>query len=496
MLLGLAAHGYCYLNLLYSHDALHLVPDSDSLAAQIGLGRFFNPLYLQFRGLIGSSSLVGLLSLCYLAVTIWLIVTLLDIRQHRFIFCSCCVLTTNTTVTLLNASYIGLADIFMLALLCSVLAVYLLFRYRYGFFAAPVLLCLSLGLYQSYFQVAVFLCMLLLAKQMLDNVPVKKVLGAIAKSLFALFAGLLLYKGALQLALYLTDTAMMDSYNGLTHVGQFASVPALLQLLKQTWLFPVQYYLAPPSGRQSIIAACNLLLLVLLAVALLYKLTCQPIAAGNLLLLALTLLLMPFGINVVYFIANGLEHALMLYSFSLIYLLPIYLLDENTAALQPKQRHRPLPAALKTTAFVCIICLTFHNVSFANQLYLKKHLEFQSTLSVMTRIIDRIEQTDGYLPGQTPVALIGALADSPLSQTRPGFAELTGVGCSQNFSTTYFLTYKWYFEQLLAYPIQLLEPEQIAPYLQSPQVQTMPSFPQNGCCALLDGVLVLKLSAQ
>lgn len=39
---------------------------------------------------------------------------------------------------------------------------------------------------------------------------------------------------------------------------------------------------------------------------------------------------------------------------------------------------------------------------YANQMYLKKDLEYDATLSVMTRVVDRIEQVEGYIPGETP----------------------------------------------------------------------------------------------
>lgn len=501
LLLGLAAHGYCYFNLLYSHDALHLVQDSNGAAAQIGLGRFLNPLYLQLRGVICSASLIGILSLCYLTVTAWLIVMLLDIKQNLLIFCACGILTTNTAITFLNASYIGAADIYMLALLLSAAAAYAAARCRYGFLCSPIFLCLSLGLYQSYLQVTVFLCMLAIARLLLENKPVKTILCTAAKMLFALLSGLLLYKAAFQYALTFTGIPAMDSYNGLAHVGQFESIAALWQLAKQTWLYPFQYYFTPQSGSPHVVIICNILLAGVLLLSLARIVVCRSLPPGKLLLFGCLILLMPFGINVVYFIANGMEHALMIYSFFLVYLFLLYTLDVNTAISQQKQSREQtealqfLPAIPQILAVICLICIILHNVSFSNQLYLKKDLEFQSTLSIMTRIVDRMEQTDGYIPGQTPVVLAGSLYNSPLSQARPGFEEITGIGCSQNFSTTYYLTYQWYFEQILAYPIQFLTPDEAATFLQNHTLQDIPVFPQRGCCVLLDNVLVIKLSA-
>ena len=500
ILLGLAAHGYCYFNLLFSHDALHLVQDSNGAAAQIGLGRFLNPLYLQLRGLICSSSLIGMLSLCYLTVTIWLIVNMLDIEQKLLIFCTCGILTTNIAITLLNASYIGAADVYMLALLLSVTAAYVAAQYRYGFLCTPILLCLSLGLYQSYLQVTVFLCMLVIAKMLLENNSAKTILCTAAKFLFALLSGLLLYKAAFQWTLTLSGVNMLDSYNGLANVGKFENLAALWQLTKQTWLYPLQFYLAPQISNQQAMAVCNMLLGGLLLLSLIRIVIYRSLPVDKLLLLSFLIFLMPFGINVVYFISNGVEHSLMIYSFFLVYLFLIFTLNINSN-LSPKKHTQGQSelfqnsfALPRLVAVICLICITLHNISFSNQLYLKKDLEFQSTLSVMTRVVDRMEQTDGYILGKTPVVLAGSLYSSPLSQARPGFEEITGLGCSQNFSTTYYLTYQWYFEQILAYPIQLLEQEDASDFLQHHTLKDIPAFPQKGCCVLLDDVLVVKLS--
>ena len=138
-------------------------------------------------------------------------------------------------------SYIGAADVYMLALLLSVAAAYIAAQYRYGFLCSPILLCMSLGLYQSYLQVTVFLCMLSIVKLLLENKPIKTTIFTAAKLLFALLSGLLLCKAVFQYTLTLTGVDIMDSYNGLANVGQFENLAALWQLTKQTWLYPLQY---------------------------------------------------------------------------------------------------------------------------------------------------------------------------------------------------------------------------------------------------------------
>ena len=79
---------------------------------------------------------------------------------------------------------------------------------------------------------------------------------------------------------------------------------------------------------------------------------------------------------------------------------------------------------LHTCAAGILSVFFLSSIVLSNQLYLKKNIEFQSTLSLMTRVIDRMERTLDYVPGQTPVAFAGTLKNNVLPGNRKGFADL------------------------------------------------------------------------
>ena len=145
----------------------------------------------------------------------------------------------------------------------------------------------------------------------MENKPIKTTIFTAAKLLFALLSGLLLYKAVFQYTLTLTGVDIMDSYNGLANVGQFENLAALWQLTKQTWLYPLQYYMTPQISNSQAIAVFNVILGVLLLLSLARILIRRSSSPGKLLLLGCLIFLMPFGINVVYFIANGMELSLI-----------------------------------------------------------------------------------------------------------------------------------------------------------------------------------------
>ncbi|MBQ4608522.1 MAG: hypothetical protein IJB18_02985, partial [Clostridia bacterium] len=145
-------------------------------------------------------------------------------------------------------------------------------------------------------------------------------------------------------------------------------------------------------------------------------------------------------------------------------------------------------------AFPLLLCIVFFDkMLYANQIYLKKSFEYDSTLSIMTRVIDRLEQLDGYKVGETPVVLCGSLDDSGVHYDNSAFAGtkyLTGFG--SDYAVTYEKTYWWYFEDVMEYSIKKYEhPEEMRTLA---QVKEMPTFPQKGCVAMIDGIAIVKFS--
>ncbi len=138
--------------------------------------------------------------------------------------------------------------------------------------------------------------------------------------------------------------------------------------------------------------------------------------------------------------------------------------------------------------------ILFCNTVYANQCYLKVALDGANTRSVLTRVLDRVEETEGYVPGETQVALIGDLNQGPLAITRPGFEHLTKMGLNYPFSTTNYVAYDYYFKYVLGYPINLVSSQEAQNYAELPEVQALEAFPGKNCITTVDGVLVLRLS--
>ena len=135
------------------------------------------------------------------------------------------------------------------------------------------------------------------------------------------------------------------------------------------------------------------------------------------------------------------------------------------------------------------------SIVFSNQIYLKKNLEFESTISLMSRIVSRIEHQVDYRPGHTPVAFIGTPESSVLYTGRKGFDHLDALKAARgNYAITNDTDMIWYMWEVMGYPINFVDSSQLARLRENDIVKEMPAFPQEGCCTFIGDTLVMRLS--
>ena len=113
----------------------------------------------------------------------------------------------------------------------------------------------------------------------------------------------------------------------------------------------------------------------------------------------------------------------------------------------------------------------------------------------MTRVLDRAEQVEGYQPGATPVALVGTLEDSTLSVPHVGFEHLAALdAASGNYAMASEQDNTWYMWEILGYPCNFVSSFELSQFEEMQVVLDMPVFPAAGCCQMVEGTLVIKIS--
>jgi hypothetical protein len=208
-------------------------------------------------------------------------------------------------------------------------------------------------------------------------------------------------------------------------------------------------------------------------------------------LLALVLLmLLPLGLNAVRLFSGDKAHDLMKYAYWLICLLPLLLADSL-----PEAKGKRLAASL---AAGLLLLLLWGGVQTANAVYVKKDLEQDATLSLMTRALGRIENEPGYVPGETTLVFVGT--DGTLNPGVYGYEayrDITGVekpsAIPFSDGTYYYNAYRAYFRYVLNTRVLLAEPAVWTRVQEDARVAEMPVYPAEGCLQDLDGIWVMKL---
>lgn len=507
---GLAAHGFAFANLSLSHDSLNEFYIYDTIQMKLSLGRFSQPLFRLAMGeTVTLPWLTGIVSLLLLFGAVYLTVEIFELKHTGEIALLSGILTANLSVTALIATYVHDLAGDMAALYLSVIAVFLWKKTRSQFHAglfclAAAAIALSLGFYQAFLCITVVMVMLYSILELLKGEKALRVFRDGMYAIGILAAAFLLYAGLLVLSGRLTGIPLSSGeYNDLSNLSSIRQSPIrkiLWALVHVLWGFCGLRYgefsadaLLIPLNVNTLWmylrAILNLGVLLLTAALLLTGLFRRKRGKWENLLLVTLVLALPIGMDLT-FIGSGSTHVLMQYAYWLVYLFLGLLLkwaaEEN---LLPAPR---LHAASLAAAGMVLILLV-NMVETSNALYVKKELEHKATLSTMTRVLSRLEAHDDYVYGETPVALIceaGITAQAGLPGTEQ-LSDIIGSWCHSDI--VFNRHFEKYLQNILQYPINICDAEELQSLQYREEVREMPVFPHRDCIQMIDGILVVKM---
>ena len=484
------AYGYRALSTAFGGDAALIAMDGQA-AYQASLGRFLQPVYWLIRGRLVVPSIVVLFTAAFLTLACLLIANLFDLNGSREIALLSGLLAAHETFAVTAATYLPWMDVYALALLLSVLGASCFLSGSRKAWLSPLFFMLSLGLYQSYLPVAAVLIILVLIRRTLCGARPSRIFQTGLLACASIVAGLLLYALAFKAVLAFVGSSASYDYNGVGSLNafDFASIP---RYLLDTVLTPLRFLFMPgseaiASHTPSISAFLNLALLLLGLIMLMPRIK-QLRAGGRAMLFLLVFLLIPGG-NFIQFIWQGTVSGLTIYAY-VFFDVAVLLLAVSAFRMQ-----RPLVrfAAIGAQLLLCAVIL--QNTLLAHQLCVKRDLEFSATMSAFTRILDEAEQVDGYVPGETPVVVVGMLPSSGISMERPGYEALSGFqGARYTYAAAYESANAWYLRMILGEHVHLVEDGVMRALSASPEAQAMPCFPSEGFCQMIDGLLYIRIS--
>ena len=498
-LIGFIAHGFSFLNLQMSHDSI----SEFALAYgwKIRIGRYFKPIYDTFLGtFISLPWMNGLTILAWLSLVSYLVIKIFNIQKKSHMLVICGLLCVNITIISLNATFLNDASGDAFGIFITILGVYYwqrIFDLKtkkekiISFLKVVFCLWLSLGIYQAFICIFISLVLIISIIKLIDihqtyswkEVWINDIIGALE----CLIGGIVYYCG-LKAILAVTHFKLIEgNYNSITNVfaeGGESIASKLTSTINQY----LDYFIRAKGYNVYPDIVVRIVIILLLVIAL-YSFVCiirylkkNGISWMNIISAILFILLLPIAMNLIRLL-NTTVHDLMIYAFWFTYILILLFVLEYIEI-------KPSKIIERITLFL-LSCVLVINIQIANACYAKKSFDEEATLSVMTRVVERIETLDGYEPGVAPVMFIGTPTD--YLKEFYEFEGLHYINGTTNAVVTYQEVYFNYVAMIMKVDMNIVKKEYAYEnLLNEKDVENIKAFPDTDSIRMVDGVVVVN----
>lgn len=483
IIVGLLVHLPVMINDLPNHDGLDSIYFDQNM---ITSGRWFLTVACGFSSYYSLPWVIGILGIVTLAVTAVILTELLDIRKSWAAVLTGGLLAAFPALASTFA-YVFTLDGYMLGMLLAAAAVLFTKKCARGFLPGAACLAFSMGIYQAYLPMAMILCLFALVmlvqeeksgKQKLQEAVRYPLMGIIGVAGYYIILQILLAIQGKQLASYQGIDGMASGKDsGLIATAVHMYRDFLAFTLKGNVLF------------NNLISGMLLAVLVLsfcitLLAAALQKKWWKNWRFFGIILLACVLL--PPVTNIILLVSPGVTyHLLMRYQWVLYLIGMVAFVSRHADAVSKK--HLVEWAALLSAAGMIFFYGVTDNIAYSN---LEK--KYEKTYAYCVRLLDRIEQTEGYYRGM-PVAMIGVVGTDayPLTDvTQPVTANM--IGMSGDWLLYTGNNYRLFMEHYLGASLNILPAEAMAEMYYDERYKALDSFPGENSIAIIDGVLYVK----
>ncbi len=465
----------------------------------------------------------GIVALFWLAVSAVILTELFHIEKKLPAAILGGILSTFPAVTG-TFVFIYTIDGYMMAFAVACGGVLLARKTKWGFLPAILGIGFSLGVYQSYFSVAILLCIFVLLQDILrggieeaaegaesrkkedgkeeqgkkdatSKGGIKKVLLTGLRFLLMGIGGYAFYLISLKIMLAVQG-AELSGYQGSDKVtglnlselpaGLIAALKDFASFTKGGGIFTVNMFML-------VAYAFFMVLSVILFVTLFIRRKCFR-SIGAVFLTILLIFAIPFAASLIKVMSpDSYFHILMRMPWAVFFVFGIALLSEFST--EREKRKSGFGAFIGALGTIAVASMIFHFILSANIVYFNLNERYEKTYAMALRIADRLEQTEGYKVGD-PVAILGGY---PNQENYPS-TDITG-----RITKAYHLSQGDYcvnssekFEEFMKHYLNVTIKS--APFEEQLRIGgteeflEMPCFPDVESIQLIDGIWVIKLN--
>ena len=484
-LLGILIHLPVMLSDIPNHDGLSSMHFDQNM---ITSGRWFLSVACGISSYFTIPWIIGLIGLFWLGLSAVALTEVLELTDPLVITAVSGLLVSFPALASTFA-YVFTLDGYMLALFLAILAVLFTKKYNKGWIAGAVCLAFSMGIYQAYLPFAILLCVYVILLFFMEEKDWKTKAVYVLRYLGMGIAGGALYYVILQVLLKLQGK-VLDTYQGINSMEQGGSGLELFATLKGMYRDFLAFTVHGNVLVNNIFSLAACVVLLLLTAYLLIRGMLQRKWWKNPLFFVIIILLaagLPLLTNVILVISPNLTyHLLMRYQWVL-YLILMLAFVSRSAMKEGKA-----DIGIQWAALLAAVVLIFNYGVSDNIGYSNLEKKYEKTYAYCVRLLDRIEQTDGYYQG-IPIALVGVIGYDEFPTT-----DITGkvtdgmIGLSGDYLIYKGADYQSFIQNYLGATLNFLDPDTVGEIYMTQEYIDMDTFPGANSTKVVEGILYVK----
>lgn len=503
LIVGIVTHITFITELIFSQDGLwNSLTYSIPSAWEFSIGRWGIFLADKIVNNLAIPNITGIISVIIIAIATVFIVDVLKLKNRTTIFLAstAMVVAPSLTTTMIFA-YTSVA--YCTAMLITVVAVWLIFKEtKYitlkivNIILAILLNVLALGIYQSYIGVVVGLTAMRLIRDLFDDeIPIKNfyIKGIIMVGV-VIIAGIV-YLGVTEIILNNMGLELVN-YKGSENIGLENTLKNLLPSIKKAYKDFCSYFLNDLIVYNEIYSRDTFYKIMFASVAILeaiviitneiYK---KP---HKMILIALTNAILPLALNVVLLLTTDTS-TYVLTAAQLILMIPF-------SAMICEMAGKKLTCIFKWTTIISMFLVVFTYYLADNVSYHCLRQTYNQAHTTVNRIVDRIEQTEGYT--RDCLIMINGIIETNMDYRYQRMSPLGDYTVSMFFKEcpVFHGTYSgmegtWmnYFTNYMGMKFQLCSVGDYKNIVESQEYKEMGVWPEDDSVKLINNIVVVKL---
>ena len=486
-LLCLIVNLFVYTNTCFVHDSIRIFDDSTGIAN----GRILVGPLLEIINRMQIPWVIGLITCFFMGFVVVFIRKIFLINRKLSVLLMAGFIITSETMFVSHA-YFSSVYIYVFSLLLAILGVHIADYNKVGSFFSIILLCLSMFCYQAFISTAIAL---FIVKLILFIINDEK--GLKSQFLYTLKYALIviisagLYYLVWQLILKICNKSIVDYY---AYQGLRGHMPVsrILSNIVYAYEMAIQFL-----SKADVIMTNPVLSILggLISIFVFLSLVVYGIKKHRFFTMIVYIAAYILSINIIFLLSGIIISNLTVFSIVVPFIFFVFLCEK----VEIKK------AALKNSiAWASLImCLTIiiGQAVCGNALYLKMKTNYDNAWSYATRVVDRLEQIEGFNKDSKLIIISGGknkVTDYPqnpdiVRATRYVTRfDLLGSPSNRNNSIQYADTLKWFIQQEMDINLDIeTNPEK---YEDSKAIENMPIFPSVNSIIEDNGTFIIKIS--